>query len=110
MTRPAGCSSNATMGRDVADGAGSGWAEGQAGRRTFFIEAARDADVLLRVLGPFAVQGAEVEELTATQGCAGMSIRLEVSGLTQARAEHLAERLRGLGAVTGVALGWRAMT
>lgn len=108
MTRPAGCSSNATLGRDVADGAGSRWAEGRAGRRTFFIEAARDADVLLRVLGPFAVQGAEVEQLTATQGGAGMSIRLEVSGLSQARAEHLAERLRAVASVTGVALGWRA--
>ncbi len=96
------------MGHDVADGAGFKWTEAPAGRRTFLIEAARDTDVLLRVLGPFAVQGAEVEELSAIQGGAGVSIRLEVSGLSQARAEHLAERLRGLGAVTGVALGWRA--
>lgn len=97
------------MGADVADGAASKWTEGQAGRRTFFVEAARDGDVLLRVLGPFAVQGAEIAEMTATQGGVGVSIRVEVSGLSQARAEHLAERLRGLTAVTGVALGWRAV-
>lgn len=108
MTRPDACCSNATMAAAVADGSPLKWAEALAGRRTFFIEAGRDGDLLLRVLGPFAVQGAEIAEMTATQGGGGVSIRLEVSGLSQARAEHLAERLRALAAVTGVALGWRA--
>ena len=97
------------MGADVADGAVFNRTEGQAGRRTFFVEATQGDDVLLRVLGPFAVQGAEIAEMTATEGGNGVSIRLEVAGLSQARAEHLAGRLRALAAVTGVALGWRAI-
>ena len=109
MTRPAACCSNATTVITVADGSAFNLTAAEAGRRTFFIEAARGLDMLLRVLGPFAVQGAEICEMTAAQGAAGLSVRLEVSGLTQARAEHLAARLRGLASVTGVALGWRAM-
>ncbi|MDP3749770.1 MAG: hypothetical protein Q8Q88_22295 [Phenylobacterium sp.] len=92
----------------MADGSAFNRTEGQAGRRTFLVEATRGDGVLLRVLGPFAVQGAEIADLTATQGGGGVSIRLEVTGLSQVRAEHLAERLRALAAVTGVALGWRA--
>lgn len=96
------------MAAHVADGAGYKWTEGPAGRRTFFIEATPSCDVLMRVLGPFAVQGAQIRDMTATECRGGVSIRLEVSGLTLARAEHLALRLRGLSAVTVVALGWRA--
>ena len=108
MTKPAGCCSNATTVAGMADGNALNWAEGEAGRRTFLIEAMPDGDVLLRVLGPFAVQGAQIREMSAAECGRAVSIRLEVSGLTQARAEHLAERLRALAAVTGVALGWRA--
>lgn len=90
---------------DVADGFCPTRGEG---RRTFFVEAEACADALLRILGPFAVQGASVHEMEAGERAGRLSVRLEVAGLTLARAEHLAERLRGLAMVRGVALGWRA--
>lgn len=94
----------------MADGAAFTQAKADPPRRTFFIEAVGGDDVLQRVLGPFAVQGAEIRHMTAAGSAGGFSIRLEIAGLSQARAEHLAERLRALAAVNGVALGWRAAT
>ncbi len=78
-------------------------------RRVFLVEAAHGCDALVRVLGPFAVQAAQVCEMTATEHALGVSVRLEVSGLGEARAQHLAERLRALASVTSVAVGWRAV-
>ncbi len=77
-------------------------------RRTFLVLARGEGDVLLRVLAPFAVQGSPIvaAELTA---CAGQAaIRIEVAGMEMGRAEHLADRLRSIPAVTSVGLGWRA--
>ena len=52
-----------------------------AERRTFLIEARPEADIVLRVLAPFAVQGAQILSLAAEQGAGATSIRLEAGGL-----------------------------
>ncbi|WP_312166942.1 hypothetical protein [Phenylobacterium sp.] len=77
-------------------------------RRTFLIEARPETDILLRVLGPFAVQGAQILVLEAVQGTARTSIRIETAGLGADGAGHLVERLRAMPAVSAVGLGWRA--
>jgi hypothetical protein len=87
----------------MADGGFSG-----SGRRTFIIEADAAPDLLLRVLAPFAVQGAVIVAAELAQGAVGASIRIEAAGLTLQRAERVAERLRALPAVTGVGLVWAA--
>lgn len=79
-------------------------------RRTFLIEAHPYHDLLLRVLGPFAVQGVEILKVDAAQDPARVTIRIEAGGLASDAAHHLAERLRALPAVTGVGLGWRSVT
>lgn len=78
-------------------------------RRTFLIEAQQRGDVVLRVLGLFAVQGAEILTIAAAQEPDRTSIRIETGDLAEDAAQHLVERLRVLPAVTGVGLGWRAM-
>lgn len=78
-----------------------------APRRTFLIEAEAEHDVLLRILAPFAVQGAPILSLEAEQACELTVARLEVGGLTHALAERLAEKLRALPVVRSVGLGWR---
>lgn len=77
-------------------------------RRTFLIEARPQADILLRVLSPFAVQGAQILLMEAAQDRGGTSIRIEASGIDAELAEHLVERLKAMPAVVGVGLGWRA--
>lgn len=78
-------------------------------RRTFLIEARPQADILLRVLGPFAVQGAQIVQLEAAQDAGRTTIRIEAAGLGAELAGLLVERLRAMPAVIGVGLGWRAM-
>lgn len=77
-------------------------------RHTFLVEAHAEIDILVRVLGPFAVQGARIvgAELTEREG--QVAIRIEVMDLAVGRAELLMTRLRALPAVIGVGLGWRA--
>jgi ribosomal protein L15E len=77
-------------------------------RRTFLIEAWPEADIVLRLLGPFAVQGAEILTLEAEQGAACTRVRIEARGLPADTALHLVERLRAMPAVQAVGLGWRA--
>ncbi|MBA4013039.1 MAG: hypothetical protein C0481_14320 [Phenylobacterium sp.] len=81
-----------------------------AERRTFLIEARPEADIVLRVLAPFAVQGAQILTLAAEQGADRTSIRLEASGVGPDVAGLLVERLRAMPSVTTVGLGWRAAT
>ena len=76
-------------------------------RRTFLIEAHPRSDIVLRVLGLFVVQGAELLAVEALQGAQRTSIRVEASGLAEGVAQHLVERLRATPAVIGVGLGWR---
>jgi hypothetical protein len=82
----------------------------EAPLRTFLIEARAEGDVLLRVLGPFAVQGARIRAMEASEGAGGLHIRIETAGIGANLAEHVVGRLRAMPAVTTVGLGWRAMT
>ena len=77
-------------------------------RRTFLIEAHPRHDLLLKVLGPFAVQGVEILKMDAAQDPARVTIRIEAAGLAPEAAGLLADRLRAMPMVTGVGLGWRA--
>ncbi len=79
-------------------------------RRTFLIETQAHGDVVLRVLGLFAVQDAKVLMIEAAQGADLTSIRIETDGIPEGAAQHLVERLRVMPAVTGVGLGWRTVT
>jgi hypothetical protein len=79
-----------------------------SGRRYgFVIDAHPDADALVRVLTPFAVQGAVLSEVSLMAGPRGLSIRLETEGLDEVRAGVLLERLRNLPVVIRAGLGWR---
>lgn len=86
-----------------------GWtAPPDEARRTFLLVVEAGTDTLLRVLAPFAVQGARIVAAELLEQGARTTIRIEVAGLAMARAEHLAERLRAMPAVRSVGLGWRA--
>lgn len=76
-------------------------------RRTFLVRTRPEGDALLRILGPFAVQGAEILSLEAERGEAAVSVRIEVGGLSADLAAHLVARLRALPVVTQVGVGWR---
>jgi len=73
----------------------------------FVIDAHPEADALVRVLTPFAVQGARLSEVSAVGGERGLSIRLETEGLDEVRAGVLLQRLRNLPVVIRAGLGWR---
>jgi hypothetical protein len=77
-------------------------------RRTFLVQAQPELDILLRVLSPFAVQGAQIVAAEMVGHGPRVAIRVEVRGLPLARAELLCERLRAMPSVLGVGLGWRA--
>ena len=62
-------------------------------RHEFRIEADPDLDVLLRILGAFAVQGATLADVRHVQGEAGAWTVVEVEGLEPERAELLRLRL-----------------
>ena len=83
----------------------------EAGRRhCFLVETGPGADVLVRVLTPFAVQGADLAEVTLLQSPdGGLSIRIESEGLDEVRAETLLRRVQGLPIVRRVGLGWRGL-
>ena len=74
---------------------------------TFVVDVHEEADTLIRVLGPFAVQEARIMGIRLDPGPAGLSIAIEASGVTPERAELIARRLGGLAAVRCVGHGWR---
>ena len=78
------------------------------GRRLFLIEMEGGADALLRVLGPFAVQGATVTGLDLRTSPGGVELRIEAGGLGEQPALQLGAKLRGLPVVRTVGLGWLA--
>ena len=77
-------------------------------RWCFVVDADPCADALLRVLGPFAVQGAAIAEAVLTRSGDGLAIRIEAEDLAPERAETLLRKLQGLRVVRRVGLGWRA--
>jgi hypothetical protein len=76
-------------------------------RRTFLVRTRPTEDALLRVLGPFAAQGAQILNLQAEQTGEAMSIRIEAGGVSLDLAALLVERLRGMPIVSQVGVGWR---
>ena len=81
---------------------------GRAERRTFLIEASPETDILLRVLGLFAVRDARVLTLEAAESAEQTSIRIEVGAIDADAAGRLVARLREMPAVRTVGAGWRA--
>lgn len=79
-------------------------------RHTFLVQAHAEIDILVRVLGPFTVQGARIVGADLTERGGQVAIRIEVMGMGMGRAEHLTARLRALPAVLAVGLGWRTQT
>jgi len=77
-------------------------------RHTFLIEAQPLADVVLRVLAPFAVQGAQILAMEAAESGSRTSIRIDAARIDAETAGHLVERLRAMPAVVIVGLVWRA--
>ena len=73
-------------------------------RYAFRIEADPGPDVLLRVLGPFAVQQAAIAATRHEQTKARSRTVIEVTGLEPARAERLGRRLRAIACVRSVRL------
>ena len=73
-------------------------------RYAFRIEADPIPDVLLRLLGPFAVQQAVIAATRHEQTGARAWTMIEVTGLEPARAEHLGRRLGEIACVRSVRL------
>ena len=73
----------------------------------FHVEADPDGDILLRILGLFAVQGATLADVRHTQTEAAAWSVLEVTGLAYDRAELLRLRLSQVPAIRKVRLGAR---
>jgi hypothetical protein len=68
----------------------------------FRVEADALVDILLRVLGPFAVQGAELAAVTHQRSGEDAWTVLEVAGLAAEQAELLRLRLAQIPSVRGV--------
>lgn len=79
----------------------------EAGQHLFILEARNDSDALLRVLGCFAVQQAELVETRAVADGAVLSMRIIARGLSPTRAELLRRRLCELPLAAQVSVGWR---
>ena len=73
-------------------------------RQEFRIEAAPDPDVLLRILSPFAVQGAELADVRHVLTKEGAWTVVEATGLEPERAELLRLLLLQVPSVRGVRL------
>lgn len=73
----------------------------------FLIELDAGSDALVRTLGPFAHQGAEILRLTLAPSESAVRLEVEAGGLDPGRADHLRRRLAGMPAVRSVSAGWR---
>lgn len=87
----------------------SGWGQAMPApdqpRHEFHIEADPDLDALLRILGPFAVQGAALADVRHAQTQEAAWSVIEVIGLDPERAELLRLRLSQIPSVRAVRLG-----
>ena len=73
-------------------------------RHAFHVEADPCADVLLRIIGPFAVQGAVLADVRHVQTDDAAWTALEVTGLDPERAELMRLRLSQIPSVRAVRL------
>jgi hypothetical protein len=74
-------------------------------RRRFLVETCAEGDALIRVLTPFAVQGAELAAVSLARAGPGLAIRIEADGLEPRRADTLLRRLEALPVVRSVRVG-----
>ena len=81
--------------------------QAEFGQHIFILEARNDTDALLRVLGCFAVQQAQLVETRAVAEGARLSMRVVTEGLSPGRAESLRLRLGELPLAATVSVGWR---
>ena len=77
-------------------------------QRLFLIEAGREADVLIRILGPFATQSAQITDIRLDSQDERQSILIEASGVSDERADLIARQLEALISVRSIGLGWRS--
>jgi hypothetical protein len=75
----------------------------------FIVEVTGAKDALARILCPFAVLQADLAHVELRRTADGATIRQEVEGLDDQRAQVLARRLGQSPTVLGVSLGWRAL-
>jgi hypothetical protein len=89
----------------MADGARPPLAPSDADARTrlFLVEVSNAPDALLRVLSICAVRQVTLTVVVFGAG----QIRIETTGLGDADAAHLSDRLRIAPCVRGVSVGWR---
>lgn len=76
-------------------------------RYLFLVEGLDEVDALLRVLGPFGVQQAQVRAVEYTVIDGHFALRMEAEGLGPDRAQHLCRKLQLIPLVTSVSIGWR---
>jgi len=79
-----------------------------ADQQLFLVEARNGADALLRVLGCFAVQQAELVETHSQIEGERLSMRIVVQGLSPSRVDQLRRRIGELPLAASVSVGWRA--
>jgi hypothetical protein len=77
-------------------------------RRTFLVDAAAGPDLLVRVLGPFALIEAEVTDIRLERRESRVSLAIETVDLGEMRSERIAGRLRALPSVLSVGMAWRS--
>jgi len=75
-------------------------------RYVFLVEGLNEADLLVRILTPFAVAGAKLAALEFNAGDDRAIARLRVDGLSQEKAEHIRNKLECAPAFTRVGFGW----
>lgn len=76
-------------------------------QQLFLVEARNGADALLRVLGCFAVQQADVVETGSRVEGERLSMRIVVRGLNPSRVDLLRKRISELPLAASVSVGWR---
>jgi hypothetical protein len=82
-------------------------AAAHADQQLFLVEAHNGADTLLRVLGCFAVQQAELVETHSQIEGERLSMRIVVQGLSPSRVDQLRRRIGELPMAASVSVGWR---
>ena len=92
--------------RDPPQRAGTSCGQPTARRYVFFIEGRNEVDLLVRILTPFAVAGAKLAAVEFDVADGRAIARLQVDGLSQARAEHLCAKIGSAPAFSRVGFGW----
>jgi hypothetical protein len=73
----------------------------------FLIDFIDAPDAVVRLLGPFAVQGCRLLDLGLEPRSAGARLRVHASAMDPSKADQLRHRLAALPLVQAVTVGWR---